>query len=90
MCEAEDINEIKGRNGGNLRCVREWGLTVVRDGRQDLGLDVLQGETLPGASNNTLRDDGLCRRRDTWREWRVEGHRMRVSRLCLLPLPQSN
>ena len=36
------------------------GLTVVGDGRQDLSLDVLQGETLPGASDDTLGDNGLC------------------------------
>lgn len=57
VSEAEDINKMKGKRG-----VREWELTVIRNGRQNLGLDVLQGETHSGASNYTLRYDGLCKK----------------------------
>jgi hypothetical protein len=37
-----------------------WGLTVVGDGRQDLCLDVLQGEPVAGPDVDALGDDGLA------------------------------
>ena len=58
-------------------CVRLvfGGLTVVGDGRQDLSLDVLQGETIPGAGDDTLGDNGLCafNKRGREREAAAEG-----------------
>ena len=50
------------RGGGKVLRFEDWGLTVVGDGGQDLGLDVLEGETLPGAGDGALGRDGLCRK----------------------------
>lgn len=60
MNEDADGDRIRNRAQGIMGDIRETALTVIRDRRQDLGLDVLKGETLPGATDSTLGANGLA------------------------------